>query len=126
MPEEVRRWIHRHFNVILSFVVGITLESPSLHLRISPPGATLPPKRFDMVFRSHGTRTSTRTWPGFSRERGRRLGHLPGLVADSKAQSVGLEKGDVLNRLFTDPSPRSVEGRKGPGRMPMCSGIPSL
>jgi hypothetical protein len=24
---------------------------------------------------------------------------------DSKAQSVGLEKGDVLNRLFTDPSP---------------------
>ena len=25
MPEELRRWIHRHFNAVLSFLIGMTL-----------------------------------------------------------------------------------------------------
>jgi len=28
MPEEFRRWIHRHVNVVLPFVIGITVRTP--------------------------------------------------------------------------------------------------
>jgi hypothetical protein len=30
MMEEFRRWIHRHFNVVLSFVIGLTFGISTL------------------------------------------------------------------------------------------------
>ena len=109
MLEEFRGWIHRHFNIVLSFVVGLTFGISILALayfstRNDVAAGAL---RYGVQLTGHsdidedlvlffcgivvGASVTCLAW-----------------WRDSKAQSVGLEKADVLNRLFTDPPPPTV------------------
>ena len=106
MMEEFRRWIHRHFNVVLSFVIGMTLGISILALAYFSTRNDVAAEalRYGVQITGHPDVGEDIAW--FF------CGIVVGASAtslawwrDIKAQSVGLEKGDVLNRLFTDPSP---------------------
>jgi hypothetical protein len=121
MPEEFRGWIHRHFNVVLSFVIGITLGISILALAFFS-------TRNDVAAEAlrYGAQVTRNQDVGEDM-----VWFFCGIVVgaavtslawwrDSKAQSVGLEKADVLNRLITDPAPpivrrpeRSRQGGEG-------------
>jgi hypothetical protein len=107
MMEEFRRWIHRHFNVVLSFVIGMTLGISILALAYFSTRNDVAAEalRYGVQITGHPDVGEDIAW--FF------CGIVVGASAtclawwrDIKAQSVGLEKGDVLNRLFTDPSPQ--------------------
>jgi len=109
MVEEVRRWIHRHVNVVLSFVIGMTLGISILALAYFSTRNDVAAEalRYGVRITGHPDIGEDMAW------------FFCGIVAgasvtclawwrDSKAQSVGLEKADVLNRLLTDPTPPVV------------------
>jgi len=106
MPEEFRGWIHRHFNVVLSFMIGATLGISIFALayfstRNDVAAGAL---RYGVQITGHPDVGEDMAW-FFC---GSLVGASVTCLAwwrDGKARSVGLEKGDVLNRLFTDPSP---------------------
>lgn len=106
MPGEFRGWVHRHFNVVLSFMIGITFGI--------------------LIFAIAYFSTRNEIAAGALRFGARVTGHpdigedvawlFCGIVVgasvtclawwrDSKARSAGLEQGDVLNRLVRDPAP---------------------
>jgi hypothetical protein len=104
MLEEVRGWIHRHFNVVLSFVIGMTLGISILALAYfsSRNDVAAEALRYGARITGHVDIDEDMAW------------FFCGIVAgasvtclawwrDGKAQSVGLEKADVLNRLIRDP-----------------------
>ena len=106
MPEEMRRWIHRHFNVVLSFLIGMTLGISILALAYFS-------TRNDVAAEAlrHGVRITGH--PDIDEDMfwffcGIVVGASVTCLAwwrDNKVRSIGLEKADVLNRLFTDPTP---------------------
>ena len=109
MLEEFRGWIHRHFNVVLSFVVGLTCGISILTLVYFS-------TRNDVAARAlrYGVQIT-----GDIDIAEDLLWFICGIVVgasvtclawwrDSKAQLVGLEKADVLNRILTDPKPPIV------------------
>jgi len=106
MPEEVRRWIHRHFNVILSFVVGITFGISVLALAYFSTRSNIAAEalRYGVQITRNSDLDEDMAWFFCGSVVGASVTCLA-WWRDSKAQSVGLEKGDVLNRLFTDHSP---------------------
>jgi hypothetical protein len=115
MMEEFRGWIHRHFNVVLSFVIGMTLGISIVALayfstRNDTAAEVL---RYGVRITGHPDVGEDMVW------------FFCGIVAgasvtclawwrDGKAQSIGLAKGDVLNRLITDPSPSIGRGPERP------------
>ena len=113
MLEEFRGWIHRHFNVVLSFVVGLTFGISILALVYFS-------TRNDVAARAlrYGVQITGDT--DIAEDL---LWFICGIVVgasvtclawwrDGKAQSVGLEKADVLNRIITDPTPPIVQKPK--------------
>ncbi len=109
MLEEFRRWIHRHFNVVLSFVIGLTFGISILALAYFSSRNDVAAKalRYGVQITGHTDIDEDMAW--FF------CGILVGASAiclawwrDSKAQSAGLENADVLNRLPTDPTPPIV------------------
>lgn len=106
MMEEFRGWIHRHINVVLSFLIGMTLGISILALAYFSTANEVAAGalRYGVRFTGHPDVGEDMVW-FFC---GSMVGASVICLAwwrDSKAQSVGLEKGDVLNRLFADPSP---------------------
>jgi hypothetical protein len=106
MLEEVRRWIHRHLKVVLSFVIGLTLGISILALAYFSTRNDIAAEalRYGVRITGHSDIDEDMLW-FFC---GSLVGASVTCLAwwrDSEAQSVGLEKGDVLNRLFTDPLP---------------------
>lgn len=106
MLEEVRRWIHRHFNIVLSFVIGITCGISILALAYFSTKNDIAAEvfRYGVQVTGHSDVGEDMAWFFCGSVVGAAVTCLA-WWRDSKAQSVGLEKGDVLNRLFTDPSP---------------------
>ena len=113
MLEEFRGLIHRHFNVVLSFVVGLTFGLSILALVYFS-------TRNDVAARAlrYGVQITGDT--DIAEDL---LWFICGIVVgasvtclawwrDGKAQSVGLEKADVLNRIITDPTPPIVQKPK--------------
>ena len=109
MSEELRRWIHRHFNAVLSFLIGMTLGISILALSYFS-------TRNDVAAEAlrHGVRIT-----GHSDIDEDMVWFICGIVVgvsvtclawwrDNMVRSIGLEKADVLNRLFTDPTPPIV------------------
>jgi hypothetical protein len=88
MPETFHGWIHRHFNVVLSFVIGMTLGISILALAYFSTRNDGEDMAWFFCGIVVGASVTCLSW-----------------WRDSKAESVGLEKGDVLNRLIKDPSP---------------------
>ena len=106
MLEEFRGWIHRHFNVVLSFVIGITLGISILALSYFSTRNDVAAEalRYGVQITGHSDVGEDMVWFFCGIVVGASVTCLA-WWRDSKAQSVGLEKGDVLNRLFTDSSP---------------------
>ena len=109
MLEEFRRWIHRHLNVVLSFVIGLTFGISILALAYFSTRNDVAAEalRYGIQITGHSDIGEDIVW--FF------CGILVGASAiclawwrDSEAQSVGLENADVLNRLITDPTPPIV------------------
>jgi hypothetical protein len=105
MLEGFRRWIHRHFNVVLSFGIGLSFGISILALAYfsSRNEVAADALRYGGQITRHLDVGEDMVW------------FICGIVVgaavislawwrDSKAQSVGLEKADVLNRLITDPT----------------------
>ena len=106
MPEEFRRWIHRHFNVVLSFLIGATFGISILALAYFSTRNNVAAEalRYGVQITGHPDIDEDMFW------------FFCGIVVgvsvtclawwrDNKLRSIGLEKADVLNRLFTDPTP---------------------
>ena len=109
MLEKFRRWIHRHLNVVLSFVVGLTFGISILALayfstRNDVAAAAI---QYGVQITGHPDIDEDMAWFFCGIVVGASVTFLA-WWRDSKAQSVGLEKADVLNRLFMDPPPPIV------------------
>jgi hypothetical protein len=109
MPGEFRGWIHRHFNVVLSFVIGITFGISIFAIAYfsTRNDAAAEALRYGVRITGHSDIGEDMAWLFCGIVVGASVTCLA-WWRDSKAQSVGLEKGDVLNRLFTDPPPPIV------------------
>jgi len=106
MLGEVRRWIHRHFNVILSFVIGITFGISVLALAYFSTRSNIAAEalRYGVQITRNSDLDEDMAWFFCGSVVGASVTCLA-WWRDSKARSISLEKGDVLNRLFTDTSP---------------------
>jgi hypothetical protein len=106
MPERFRCWIHRHFNVVLSFVIGMTLGISILALAYFSTRNDVAAEalRYGVQITGHSDVGEDMAWFFCGIVIGASVTCLS-WWRDSKAESVGLEKGDVLNRLLKDPSP---------------------
>ena len=109
MMEEFRGWIRRHFNVVLSFVIGMTLGISILALayfstRNDVAAGAL---RYGVRITGHSDIDEDLAWLFCGIVVGASVTCLA-WWRDVKAQSVGLQKADVLNRLIRDPAPPNV------------------
>jgi len=113
MMEGFRRWIHRHFNVVLSFVIGITCGISILALayfstRNDFAAGAL---RYGVQVTRNSDIDEDMIWFFCGSVVGASVTCLA-WWRDSKTRSGGLEEADVLNRLFTGPTPPIVRGRE--------------
>ena len=111
MREAFRSWIRRHFNVILSFVLGIAFGISILALayfstRVDVAAEAL---RFGVQITHHADVDEDMLWFFCGAVAGASVTCLA-WWRDAKAQSAGLEEADVLNRLFKDPAPPRAPG----------------
>jgi len=109
MLEEFRGWIHRHINVVLPFVIGLTFGISILALayfstRNDVAAGAL---RYGVQITGHSDIDEDMAWFFCGIVFGASVACLA-WWRDSKTQSVGLEKGDVLNRIFTDRTSPTV------------------
>jgi len=106
MPEELRRWIHRHFNVVLSFLIGMTLGISILALAYfsTRNDVAADALRYGVRITGHPDIDEDMFWFFCGIVVGASVTCLA-WWRDNKVRSIGLEKADVLNRLFTDPTP---------------------
>ena len=113
MLEEFRGWIHRHANVVLSFVIGITcgisiLAFVYFSTRNDVAAGAL---RYGVQITGESDIAEDLVWFFCGIVVGASVTCLA-WWRDSKAQSIGLEKADVLNRLITEPKPPVVRKPK--------------
>jgi hypothetical protein len=109
MTKDFRRWTHRHFNVILSFMIGITLGISIFTLAYFSTRNEVAAEavQYGVRITGHSDIDEDLVWffcgivVGAS-------GTVLAWWRDSRAQSVGLEKADVLNRLCADRTPSIV------------------
>jgi hypothetical protein len=109
MLEEFRSWIRRHVNVVLSFMIGITFGISVLALAYFSTRNDIAAQalRYGVQVTRNADLDEDMAW--FF------CGSVVGASAtclawwrDSRTQTGGLEKADVLNRLFADPTPPIV------------------
>ena len=106
MLKGYRGWIHRHLNLVLSFVIGLTFGISILAFAYFSTRSNIAAEalRYGVQITRNSDLDEDMAWFFCGSVVGASVTCLA-WWRDSKAQSVGLEKGDVLNRLFTDPSP---------------------
>ncbi|MGE5284785.1 MAG: hypothetical protein ACM3OG_07435 [Actinomycetota bacterium] len=112
--EEFRRWVHRHFNVVLSFMIGATFGISILSLAYfsSRSGVAAEALRYGVRISGHTDIDEDMVWFFCGVVAGASVACLA-WWRDSRAQSVDLEKADVLNRLIADPPPPIVRRPEG-------------
>jgi hypothetical protein len=109
MMEKFRPWIHRHLNVVLSFVIGITFGISILALAYFSTRNNLAAEalRYGVQVTRNPDLDEDLAWFFCGSVVGASVTCLA-WWRDSKNQSAGLEKADVLNRLSKDPTPPIV------------------
>ena len=109
MPEDFRSWIHRHFNVVLSFVIGLTFGISVLALAYfsTRDDVAAEALRYGVQITGHTDVNEDVVWFFCGIVVGASVTSLA-WWRDNKVQSAGLEKADVLNRLFMDKTPPIV------------------
>ncbi|MHB1025091.1 MAG: hypothetical protein ACYC24_05205 [Desulfobacteria bacterium] len=107
--EEFRGWIHRHFNVVLSFVIGLSFGISILALAYfsTRNDAAAGALRYGARITGHPDVGEDMVWFFCGIVVGATVACLA-WWRDGKAQTADLEKGDVLNRLIRDPAPPIV------------------
>ncbi len=106
MPVPIRPWIHRHLNVVLSFVIGLTFGISILALAFFSTRNTVAAEalRFGAQITRNADLDEDLAWFFCGGVVGASITSLAWWL-DSRTRSAGLEKADVLNRLSTVPSP---------------------
>jgi hypothetical protein len=106
MQEGFRRWIHRHFNVVLSFVIGVTFGISVLALAYfsTVNDVAAEALRYGVQITRHSDIDEDMAWFFCGSVVGASVTCLA-WWRDSKTQSGDLEKADVLNRLIKDSPP---------------------
>lgn len=109
MSEKFREWLHRHLNIVLSFAIGLTFGISILALtyfstRNDVAAGVL---RYGVQITGNSDIDEDLVWFFCGIVVGATVTCLA-WWRDSKAQSIGLEKADVLNRILTDPKPSFV------------------
>jgi len=109
MMDEFRCWIHRHINVVLSFVIGLTFGIAILALAYFSTRNDVAAEalRYGVQVTGHSDVGEDMVWFFCGIVVGASVISLA-WWRDSKAQSAELEKADVLNRLITNPAPKVV------------------
>jgi hypothetical protein len=105
MRKEFRPWIHRHLNVVLSFVIGITFGISILALAYFSTRNNIAAEALRYGVRITGNADLDEDLAWFFC--GGVVGASVTCLAwwrDSMARSAGLEKADVLNRLSSVPT----------------------
>ena len=103
MPEGFRGWIHHHFTLVLSFVIGLTIGISILALayfstrNYVAAGAL----RYGVQLTGHSDVGEDMAWFFCGIVVGASVTCLA-WWRDGKAKSVDLEKADVLNRIIKD------------------------
>ena len=113
MLGEPRGWIHRHLNIILSFLIGLTFGISTLALTYfsTRNDVTAGALRYGVQLTGHTDISEDLVWFFCGIVIGASVACLA-WWRDDNARSAGLEKADVLNRLFTDTSPSIVREPK--------------
>jgi hypothetical protein len=119
MLEEFRGWIDQHFNVALSFVIGLTAGISVFAIAYFSTRNDLAANvlRYGARITGHPDIGEDLVWFFCGTVAGAAITCLAWL-RDAKAQDVGLDKADVLNRLFTDPAPHPDPNPERSGRNP--------
>jgi len=114
MVEDIRRWTHRHSRIVYSFLVGITSGILVFVLAYFTTRQELAAKaiRYGVQVTGHSDIGEDLAWLFC----GIAIGASVTCLAwwrDRKAQSVGLEKAHILNRLLADPTSPTVQEPEG-------------
>jgi len=106
MLEEFRGWIHRHLNVVLSFVIGATFGISIFALAYFSTRNDVAAEalRYGVQITGHSDIDEDMAWFFCGIVVGASVACLA-WWRDGKAQSADLEKAHVLNRLATDRTP---------------------
>ena len=109
MPGRFRRWIHRHGNVVLSFLIGITFGISVLALAYFSTRNDIAAQalRYGVQITRNADLDEDLAWFFCGSVVGASVTCLA-WWRDSKTQTGSLEKADVLNRLVADPTPPIV------------------
>lgn len=115
MLEDIRPWIRRHLNVVLSFVIGITFGISILALAYFSTRNRIAAEafRYGAQVTRNADLDEDMAWFICGGVVGASITSLA-WWRDSKNQSAGLEKADVLNRLSADPNPPTVRRPERP------------
>ena len=106
MLEEFRGWIHRHLNVVLSFVIGATFGISIFALAYFSTRNDVAAEalRYGVQITGHSDIDEDMAWFFCGIVVGASVACLA-WWRDGKAQSADLEKAHVLNRLAMDRTP---------------------
>ena len=109
MREEFRRWIRRHVNVVLSFMIGITFGISILALAYFSTRNDIAAEalRYGVQITRNADLDEDMAWFFCGSVVGASVTCLA-WWRDSRTQAGDMEKADVLNRLFADPTPPIV------------------
>ncbi len=115
MLEEFRRWIRRHVNVVLSFMIGITFGISILALAYFSTRNNIAAEalRYGVQITRNPDLDEDMAWFFCGSVVGASVTCLA-WWRDSRTQGGDMEKADVLNRLSTDSSPPI--GRRSDGK----------
>jgi hypothetical protein len=117
MLEGFRPWVHRHFAVALSFAIGLSLGIFIFALAYFSTRNDVAAEvlRYGVRITGHSDVDEDLVWFFCGIVGGASVTCLA-WWRDSKAQSAGMEKADVLNRQFTDQTPTMAPGQEGSRR----------
>jgi H+/Cl- antiporter ClcA len=117
MVEDFRHWIRRHWNVVISFLIGVTCGISILALAFFSTRAEIAGHlfRYGVQATGHPDLDEDLIWLFC----GIVIGGSVACLAwwrDTRTRTIGLHEADVLNRLFAEPDVNPLRTRKIAGK----------
>ena len=119
MLEDLRHWIRSHLNVVLSFLIGMTFGISDLAIAYFSNRSEIAEQalRYGIQVTGHPDIDEDLVWLFCGVVIGASVACLA-WWRDSKSRNAGLEKADVVNRLFADPDSKRPRMPTIPGKDP--------